>query len=466
MCQSRPTVKAACVLGAGATLLLPSLPAWSAAFALQEQSASRLGTAFAGSGSAADDASTIFYNVGGLGFLEQPEVLVVLSGIGLQTEFDNDASLPALGQPLGGEGGDAGGWHAVPSVYAAFPLSEQFKVGLAVNAPFGLVTDWDSDFMGRFQALRSDIQTINVAPSIAWRPTKQWSFGVGLNYQTIDAELTNAINYSAVVGQGLQQLVLAGQLPPALVPTLLAANAGLEGRTKLEGDDEAWGFNVGVIFEPVEGTRLGLSYRSKYTYDVEGTVRFSAPAATNATGAAIIAAASASGGPLSNQPVTVDLTLPELATASVTQELGAFTMMADLSWQRWSQIQELRVLRENGATLSVTPEEWEDTWRINVGGEWEMSDAWALRAGVAYDESAVPDDTRTPRLPDSDRIWVSLGAQWRASDAVVLDAGYAHLFADEGPSEQGLQDQPAAGVLNGEYEAAVDIVSVQVAYRF
>ena len=468
MSSRKTTPSKLCVIGAsGVTLLLPSLPAWSAAFALQEQSASRLGTAFAGSASAADDASTLFYNVAGLAYLDHPEVLVVVSGIGLNSEFDDEGSAPALGQPLGGEGGDAGSWSAVPSLYAALPLNETLAVGLGLNVPFGLVTDYDDDWMGRFQARRSKIETINVAPSIAWRPNKQWSIGLGINYQTIDAKLTNSVNYSAVVAQGLQQLVQAGQLPPSAVPTLLAANAGLEGRTKLDGDDAAWGFNVGVLFEPVEGTRIGLSYRSKYKYEVDGDVAFTVPTATNPVGAGIIAAASAPGALLSNQDITVDITLPELVTASITQQVGpAFRLMADLSWQRWSRIEELRVENNAGTTISLTPEEWDDTWRVNIGGEWEMSDRWTLRAGAAYDQSAVPDSTRTPRLPDSDRIWIAVGAQWRPSDAVVVDAGYAHLFADKGPSEQGTANQALSGVLIGDYEAAVDIVSVQLAYRF
>lgn len=452
---------------AGAPLLVTAVPAWSAAFALQEQSASRLGTAFAGAGSAVDDASSMFYNVAGLAYLDHPEVLVVLSGIGLNTEFKNDASAPALAQPLGVEGGDAGSWSAVPSLYAAMPLQDGLAIGLAVNVPFGLVTDYDHDWMGRFQARRSEIETINIAPSIAWRPNKQWSLGFAINYQMIDAKLTSSVNYSAVVAQGLQQLVQAGQLPAAAVPGLLTANAGLEGRTKLDGDDDCWGFNVGVLFEPLEGTRVGVAYRSKAKYKIDGDVSFRVPTATNPVGAGIIAAASAPGAPLSNQDARVNITLPELATASLTQKLGpAFTLMADVSWQRWSRIQELRIVNDAGTTLSVTPEHWDDTWRVNIGGEWEMSEQWTLRAGAAYDQSAVPDSTRTPRLPDSDRYWIALGAQWRPSNAVAVDAGYAHLFAKDGPTDQDTTNQAQSGVLIGEYQQAVDIVSVQLAYRF
>jgi long-chain fatty acid transport protein len=452
---------------AGLALLVPSTPAWSAAFALQEQSASRLGTAFAGAASAADDATTMFFNVAGLTYLERPEVLVVLSGIGLQTEFDDDGSLPALGQPLGGEGNDAGSWSAVPSLYAALPVNETIAVGLAINVPFGLVTHWSSDWMGRFHARKSDIETINIAPSIAWRPSKQFSVGFAINYQMIDAKLTNSVNYSAVVAQGLQQLVQAGQLSPAAVPALLAANAGLEGTTKLDGDDESWGFNVGVLFEPQEGTRIGLAYRSKAKYKIKGDVSFEVPTATDPVGAGIIAAASAPGARLSDQDARVNITLPEIAIASITQELSpAFTLMADVSWQRWSRVKELRVLSDAGDTLSVTPEEWDDTWRVNIGGEWQMNDRWTLRAGVAYDQSAVPDSTRTPRLPDEDRYWIAFGVQWRPNENWVVDAGYAHLFAKEASSDHGRAEQAQSGVLIGDYEAAVDIVAVQAAYRF
>jgi long-chain fatty acid transport protein len=451
----------------GSTAWLASAPVWSAGFALQEQSAGRLGTAFAGAGSIADDATTMFYNVAGLAMLDRPEVIVVLSGIDLNAEFDDSSSLPALAQPLGGEGGNAGGWNAVPNVYAALPLNEQFAVGLAINAPFGLVTDYNNGWMGRFQALRSDIRTINIGPSASWRITPQVSVGVGVNYQTLDAELTNAVNYSAVVAQGLQRLVAAGQLSPAAVPALIAANAGLEGRTKLEGDDAAWGYNIGVLFEPVEGTRIGLAYRSKYDYEVDASVRFRTVTVSNPTGAAIIAAASAAGGPLANTSGTVDLTLPELALASITHQIGpAFELMADVSWQRWSRVQELRVVSNTGATLSVTPERWEDTWRIAVGAAWQLSEQWKLRGGLAYDESAVPDETRTPRLPDSDRRWVALGAQWAPSESLLVDAGYAHLFAATAEIEQDATDQALAGVLDGEYDGSVNIVSVQLTYRF
>lgn len=466
------TLKAGIIgaFGAGLALAWPAAPAWSAAFALQEQSASRLGTAFAGAGSIANDASTLFYNVGGLGFLERPEVLVVASVIDISVDFEDDGSASAYLQPLGVEGGDAGGAHLIPSLYAALPLNESLVLGLGVNAPFGLVTDWDDDWIGRFQARRSAIETINVQPSIAWRPNKQWSIGVGIDYQRIDAKLSSSVNYSAAIAQVVQERLAANQLTALQAATIIGNNQGLEGRTRLKGDDTAWGFNVGVVFEPVEGTRIGLSYRSKLEYDIEGDALFDAPSITDSTGAAIVAAASSPGQLLSNQDVSVDISLPELAIASVTHRLSpAITLMADVSWQRWSRIQELRVVNDAGTTISLTPEEWDDTWRFNVGGEWQLNERWTVRGGVAFDQSAVPDSTRTPRVPDSDRYWVALGAQWRPTEAVSVDFGYAHLFAKDGPSDQTghtATEIAQSGGINGEYHASINVFAAQLAYRF
>src|SRR5262245_12434732 len=293
--------------------------AQASGFALLEQSASRLGTAFAGTAAAADDATTIYFNPAGMGLLKQSEALVVASGILISSQFhDNGSSAPALGQPLGNNGGDAGDWNFVPSAYVAVPLADRVTVGLGINAPFGLKLEYDDGWVGRFQALRSEIRTVNFNPALSWWVTDTFSIGVGANYQHINAELTNAVNYTAAVAQGVQQLVALGQIPPAAAPGIIAANAGLEGGARVEGDDNAWGWNVGLMFKPSDSTRIGLSYRSTITYKVIGSVTFSEPAATNPIGAQIIAAASAIGAPLSDGPASVDLELPDSATLSLS----------------------------------------------------------------------------------------------------------------------------------------------------
>lgn len=440
--------------------------AFGSGFALLEQSASRLGTAFSGTAAAADDASTIFYNPAGMAKLTEREFMVVASGVLISSEFKNGNSQAALGQPLGGDGGDAGDWNAVPAGYFAMPLNERFAFGFGVNAPFGLKLEYDDGWMGRFQALNSEIQTYNFNPSLSWRVNDQLSLGVGVNYQRIQAELTNSVNYTAVVAQGLQNLVAAGQLSPTAVPGLILANAGLEGHTAVRGDDSAWGFNAGVLYEFSDDTRVGLSYRSTIDYTLEGSVRFRPATTANPIGAGIITAVSAPGGQLATGPARVDLKLPDIATASLYHRMGKVELMADVAWTGWSTIQELRIVRNSGDVLSVTPERWEDTWRYAIGATYQLNDQWKLRGGVAHDGTNVPNSTRTARLPDSERNWVAVGAQWNSGNSLVVDVGYAHLFADDARMNQDDGNAAARGFLIGEQESAVDIVSAQVSYRF
>jgi len=434
-------------------------------FALLEQSASRLGTAFAGTAAAADDATTSFFNPAGLVELQGPEAILVASGVGISSRFRDGESRPAFGQPLGGQGGDAGGWSFVPSAYVAAPVDENLAVGFAVNVPFGLQLEYAPGWIGRFQALYSDIETVSFSPSIAWRANDRISLGAGVSYQRLRAELTNVVNYSAVVAQGVQQLVAQGQLPPSAAPGVLAANLGLEGATRVQGDDGAWGFNIGLMFDLTAVTRIGLAYRSGISHDVAGSVRFMPPPVTDPIGAAIVAGAS--GTVLANGPVSVELELPDSVLLSLRQKLGdRFQLLADVGWLEWSSIPELRVVRDSGSVVSVTPEKWQDVFRYAVGGAYEVSQSLTLRGGVAYDGTAVPDSTRTSRLPDPARTWLAVGARWQPTKSIVLDFGYAHIFSDDVTLDQDAGNVAAYGLVNGKQQSSTDIVSTQFIYRF
>jgi long-chain fatty acid transport protein len=221
-----------------------------------------------------------------------------------------------------------------------------------------------------------------------------------------------------------------------------------------------------LLFELSDTSRLGLAYRSSVSYTVDGDVTFAAPTATNPVGAGIIASASAPGGPLSNGDVSVDLKLPDTATASFVQEFGdQWELSADIAWTGWSSVQELRVVRDNGAVLSLTPERWDDTWRFAVGGAFKINPAFKLRAGVAYDQTPVPSSTRTARLPDGARRWIAIGANW-TTGPVILDVGYAHLFVKDAPINQNGGNAVAYGQLVGQQKTDIDIVSLQVGYQF
>jgi long-chain fatty acid transport protein len=314
--------------------------------------------------------------------------------------------------------------------------------------------------MGRFQALNSEVKTYNYNPTLSWRVNDQLSFGIGANYQRIQAELTNSVNYTAVIAQAVQAL------PPAQRLAVINANAGLEGITAVRGDDAGWGFDVGMLYEFSPDTRIGLSYRSGVDYTLEGNVRFAPPSTANTIGAGIIGTVSAANGRLANGPVRLDLELPDSATASLLHRMGKVELLADVAWTGWSSIQELRIVRTNGAELSLTPERWEDTMRYALGATYQISDAWKLRSGVAFDETNVPDSTRTARLPDSDRTWVALGAQWNPGGSFVVDVGYAHLFIDDAALNQDDGNAQARGLLVGEQQSGIDIISAQLSYKF
>lgn len=453
MLINRSSRRLAVRMGVAAALLAVASGAHASGFALLEQSASRLGTAFSGTAAAADDASTIFYNPAGLLQLKETELSLVATGIDIGSQFRNGNSIAALGQPLGTEGGDAGGWAALPAVYAAVPLTKDLALGFGFNVPFGLKLEYDTGWIGRFQSLKSEIQTYNFNPALAFRLNDHISLGFGLDFQRILAELTNSVNYTAVIG--------------SVAPILVPSNAGLTGGAVVRGDDSAWGFNAGVMLEFTPQTRLGLAYRSPLRYRIEGSVRFTPPSANTAAGQQIINLVSAPGGPLSTSPATVDLQLPDIATASFYQRIGSrVELLADIAWTGWNSVQELRIVRDTGQVVSVTPELWEDTWRYALGIAVDVSQTWKLRAGVAFDETPVPDATRTARLPDSEREWVAIGARWRPTNATIIDVGYAHLFGEDVGLNQNDGSTAASGLLNGTQESDVNIVSLQVGYRF
>jgi long-chain fatty acid transport protein len=427
--------------------------AHASAFALIEQSASGLGSAFSGAAAAAEDASTIYYNPAGMSLLPAGiQVSAGLAFINISTKFSDSGSQPsgtALGgvnpaapRPLGGAGGDAGGLAAVPNLYVKGDIAPTWKVGLGLSVPFGLQTEYEPDWIGRFQAIKSELDTLNVNPSVAYKVNDKISVGGGVSYQQINAELSSAVNYVALV------FAAAGAGAAALVP---AGNA--EGTVKITGDDNALGWNLGAMFAVAPETRLGVSYRSAIKYKVTGSATFS-NAPTALTGNL-------------DTPVSLHIEMPDSASVALQQKLGAnLALLGDVTWTHWSRIQDLTIERSNGSVLNRTPENFRNTWRIGVGATNRLSDAWSLKLGVAYDRTPVNDTDRTPRLPDQDRTWLSFGGQYRSSQNGTLDLGYAHLFVKQASINQNAGNVTAFGLVSGNYKSSIDIFGAQFTYRF
>jgi long-chain fatty acid transport protein len=414
--------------------VLPNL-AGAAGFALLEQNASGLANAYAGTAAVAEDASTIFFNPAGMTLLPGMQVVVAGDAIYVDSSFSGTGSetIPSPAVVLGsGEGGNAGGWAVVPSLYFAMPIGDRFAAGIGVGAPFGLKTEYDDDWLGRFQGIKSELVTINVNPSIAFKLTPTISLGAGINWQQADAELTNAVFLGA---------------------------AG-EGRTKLEADDDAWGWNVGALFQLGSDMRLGISYRSSMDYSLEGDV-----STVTAAGAPVAAA---------TFDAEADVEFPDSVVLSVAQMYGdKWQLLGDVQWTHWSTVDSIDVVNSStGAVADTLVFDFDDTWRVALGLNYFHSEKWTFKGGIAWDQSPVDDDNRTVRLPDNDRIWLSLGAKYKFGKAGAIDVGYAHLFIDspEIDRTRPLSANPPLSAfsttVSGEYDASVDIVGVQLTWTF
>jgi long-chain fatty acid transport protein len=413
----------------GGALMAPA-PTLAAGFALLEQNASGLGNAYAGSAAVAQDASTIFFNPAGLTLLPGTQAVVAASAIYLNSEFNSTAApvfvMPGIA-PGSNEGGNLGGWSVVPNAYFSTPIGERFAVGLGINVPFGLTTEYDDNWMGRFQGIKSELTSINVNPSVAYKVNDTVSLGAGINWQKTDAELTNAV---------------------FLAP-------GVEGRTKLEADDDAWGWNVGALFQLGSDMRIGVSYRSAIEYTLDGDVT------TTLNGAPV---------PAGTFPAEAEVKFPDSALLSVTQRYGdKWELLGDVQYTNWSTIGTVDVVDTNtGQTRDRLLLDFNDAWRLAFGVNYFYSEKWTFRGGLAWDESPVDDDNRTVRLPDTDRYWLSLGAQYKFGKGRAVDFGYTHLFTSDADLNRTRSQfgTPLSTTVTGEYESSIDILGAQLTWTF
>ena len=434
----------ASILGGASTLVS------AAGFALIEQSASGLGNAYAGGAAIAEDASTVFYNPAGLSRISGRQFVVSGEAIKLSVKYQNQSATSSkslIGTPLtGGDGGDAGGSGFVPNLYFATDIAPQWKFGLGINAPFGLTTDYDSDWKGRYQALKSEVQTVNINPSVAYQVNDMVSLGAGASAMYIKGDLSKAIDFGSI-------LVALGAAPPS-------ASQNLDGKVKFDGSGWGYGYNLGALFQVTPDTRVGVAYRSKINEELSGGQ----------------ATYSGVPGPLAASPLftttgaKAKITLPESASLSGFSQIDSkWAVMGDVTWTKWSRFNELRLQFNNAAPDSVTTENWKDTYRVSAGVTYQYSDSWKLRGGVAYDKSPVDDQYRTARIPDNDRKWLALGASYKVSSAGIVDFGYAHLFISDASinhTEKSSTGAPVGGTLVGSYSGSVDIFGIQYTHSF
>ncbi|MCP3178316.1 outer membrane protein transport protein [Desulfuromonas sp. KJ2020] len=433
-------------------------PAFSAGFALIEQSVSGLGNAFAGAAATGEDASTIFFNPAALTLLEGQQVVAGAHVIAPSAKFSKESANNALGLPIsGGNSGDAGVVGVAPNLYYAANLNNGWSVGLGIFAPFGLATEYDKDWVGRYHAVESDVMTININPTVAYRVNENLSLGAGVSAQYIDVTLSQMVDFglNAYVGSGMNA---------ALLPAVSNPDADIY--ADLTADDWGYGFNLGALYEFNENTRVGVAYRSRIKHTVKGDAVFTQQNPTYLAAFGLDGAAAAS---FPNQGVKGDITLPASASLSAYHRINSqWAVMADIMWTEWSTFDKLVIEFDGALPDSVTTENWDDNWRYSVGANYTPNDRLVLRGGLAYDETPIPDAKhRTPRIPGEDRFWVAFGAGYKLTDQMNIDFGYAHLFVQDSKiDKEAVGEDQSRGELVGEYENSVDIASVQLSYSF
>jgi long-chain fatty acid transport protein len=414
-------------------------------FYLPVQSAVGVGLATAGGAALAADASTLFFNPAGMtrlsGATVEGGVDVLFPRARIRNEGSSATMPGTFGGALGyaGENGNAEKLTPVPNLYYVRPLrGGDLWIGLAITAPFGLGVDYGRNWFGRYDSIKSELLTADIAPSVAYRLNPSWSIGGGLDVQYAKARLTNA-------------------LPNTLNPG--GPTPASDGLAELRGDSWALGFNVGTLFNIGTSTRVGVHYRSRITHRLDG----------DATVSGLTGPLAAANGKFNT---SADLKLPPIASVAVAHELSrAWGLVAEVQWFGWSVFDEIRIKFANGLPDQVRPQEFRDSWSFAAGAEYKLSDYWKIRAGARFETTPTIDAFRNTSIPDSDLIWVGFGVSYMASDRVLLDIGFLHgRFEHAGInlSTTFFGGTPAAGTvsMSGRTDNDVNTIALSGRYRF
>jgi long-chain fatty acid transport protein len=412
------------------TVSLAATQLFAAGFAINEQSVSGMGTGFAGRSSSADDASTVFGNPAGMSRIKREQVSAGAAAIFAKTDIDNGS-----GTFGGSNDGDMVPVVGVPMGYYVKPIDDHWAFGVGLYVPFGLVTDYESGFAGRYWGDKSHVQVVTFQPTISYAFNDKVSIGFGPTINRLEGELTSASLNRATPGRN-------------------------DGKVKIKGDDIALGFNVGIMVQATEDTRLGATYHSKVKYKLDGDTKIEGPGF----------------GPLSGQKydASLDITTPESVDFSVTHELDEnWTLYAGSTWTRWSRLQSIVVENSGvqpglgGSTgpIGTIAEEqnWHDTWAHAIGASYKVNKEWTLRTGFSVDQSPTNNENRSPRIPTGDRKAISFGAGWSPSEDLTIDVAYSYLREEETKIRD---SSPTKGSYSADYRNTAHGLGTSVTYRF
>ena len=298
------------------------------------------------------------------------------------------------------------------SLYVTHTFNDRISAGLGVFNPFGLGTDWGQEWQGRYLATKSEVQSYNINPVVAWRITPSLSVAAGLDIVLLDATLENKIFTGTPAGD-LDQ--------------------------KFKGDGNGVGYNVGIFLNAGHGVTLGASYRSEVEVDIDGSVTV--------------------GG--SSFDAKTSLTLPQQVFAAVAyQATDSLVLETGMRWEDWSSFRQLQ-LTVAGTPSTPLPRDWRSTFAVNAGGAYRVNDMFSVMAGYLYGWNPVPDSTFEPAIPDADSHLFCLGSEARFN-RLTVSLGYGYQLQRGRTKATNLYGSTA----NGSYESSLHLLAISLGYRF
>ena len=454
-----------------ATLVVPAI-SFAGGFALNEQSASAMGTANAGTAANPENATTVYFNPAGMSQLSGTNMSFGASVLDISAEAKSEtaSATDTVGAPVqGSNGGDLVPVAVLPNFFMTHEVNDTVDIGFGLHAPYGLTADYDDDFVGRYFADKTELMAIALSPSIALNNGDGFSLGFGVNILYAEGRLSKFQDYSANEAQA-RQLGYAG---PGFQ----------DGYVDIKGDDVGVTFTAGFLWEVTDSTQIGVSGQTGTRLELEGDATL-----TNVPQPTVTSTGLDFDFATLKEDVMVPIEIPESITFGVRHQLtDSVTLLAGATWAKWSRFEALDVVseEENGSISALggpkygqddlvghVSENWEDTWQANVGAIWQATPAWAFKAGYPFDQSPVNSDFRTARIPSTDRHWLTLGTQYaNLSSGWTVDVAAGMLLFDDvdvNEQEYTVDDQPAAG--NASYSATYEVDSwggaVQISKAF
>jgi len=394
-------------------VLFLSTSAFASGFALYEGSA-RGNVLGAGLVASADDPSAVFYNPAGITQLKGKQAMVGFTAITpmISVETQNGARSDDFKR----------NWYFPPHAYYTQQINDKWWGGLGLFSRFGLGTEFDSNWPGRYNSYFAEIQTVELNPNVAYKINDKLSIagGFSLMYMNLD---------------------LKKKLSPAV------GSPDFE----LDGDSWGWGLNAAIQYKPTDWMQAGVTYRSRVSQCVEGDAKVSpnVPAAG-----------------LRNTPATGDISLPDMVFAGVNFIVRPdLTIGGGIYWTRWETYNQLQINFENpfaGVRTQATPKNWDNVYRFMIGTEWKVTPNWDLRLGYAYDEAPEPDNTVDYILPDADRNMFSIGAGYHKNNW-ALDFSYTLMIIQQ----RDVVARPTQGVLNSTFkDGTAHLLGFSYTYKF